>query len=211
MKALRSLAIAGALVAACGAQAAVVGSLGGGTGPFLSLAPAGPNVGDGGTLGGGFATITNGTIYNSDLPFADIPAGAVFENNFLSAGPGPDNAEPTTLHINGAGTAYLSFLWGSPDDYNTLTVMSTGGGSPQVFSVASLGLPGDGNQSFSAYVQFMGVGTDLITDLIFSNSPPINAFETANYSVTAVPEPETYALMLAGLGVMGWVARRRRG
>ena len=28
-------------------------------------------------------------------------------------------------------------------------------------------------------------------------------------SVTAVPEPETYALMLAGLGVVGFVARRR--
>lgn len=29
-------------------------------------------------------------------------------------------------------------------------------------------------------------------------------------NVTAVPEPETYALMLAGLGIMGFVARRRR-
>lgn len=28
-------------------------------------------------------------------------------------------------------------------------------------------------------------------------------------NVTAVPEPETYALMLAGLGMVGWVARRR--
>jgi hypothetical protein len=34
----------------------------------------------------------------------------------------------------------------------------------------------------------------------------------ANYSVTAtpVPEPETYALMLAGLGIVGFVASRRK-
>lgn len=30
-----------------------------------------------------------------------------------------------------------------------------------------------------------------------------------NITVTAVPEPETYALLLAGLGLMGMVARRR--
>ncbi|MEI7464912.1 MAG: FxDxF family PEP-CTERM protein [Burkholderiales bacterium] len=32
----------------------------------------------------------------------------------------------------------------------------------------------------------------------------------ANYSVTPVPEPETYALMLAGLGIIGFVASRRK-
>lgn len=31
-----------------------------------------------------------------------------------------------------------------------------------------------------------------------------------NVTVTAVPEPETYAMMLAGLGLLGFVARRRR-
>lgn len=37
-------------------------------------------------------------------------------------------------------------------------------------------------------------------------------FEARTYvmAVTSVPEPETYALMLAGLGVLGFVARRRR-
>ena len=31
-----------------------------------------------------------------------------------------------------------------------------------------------------------------------------------NVGVAAVPEPETYAMMLAGLGLMGFVARRRK-
>lgn len=35
------------------------------------------------------------------------------------------------------------------------------------------------------------------------------AFISADYTVTAVPEPETYAMLLAGLGVMGAIARRR--
>ncbi len=30
------------------------------------------------------------------------------------------------------------------------------------------------------------------------------------YTVTAVPEPETYAMLLAGLGIVGLMARRRR-
>jgi hypothetical protein len=32
----------------------------------------------------------------------------------------------------------------------------------------------------------------------------------AAYSVVAVPEPETYAMMLMGLGLLGFVARRRK-
>jgi len=36
------------------------------------------------------------------------------------------------------------------------------------------------------------------------------AIDNLSFSVTAVPEPGTYALLLAGLGVIGFLARRRR-
>lgn len=36
------------------------------------------------------------------------------------------------------------------------------------------------------------------------------SWTVSNYLITAVPEPETYAMMLAGLGIVGFMARRRK-
>ena len=35
-------------------------------------------------------------------------------------------------------------------------------------------------------------------------------FVLCNVNVAAIPEPEIYAMLAAGLGLMGFVARRRR-
>jgi hypothetical protein len=201
MKTSKILLAAAALCASMAANAAVTGSLGGGAPTFLQLSSAGLS-------GGSVATLSGGTVYTADQPFADIPAGSIFGGNFLAAG--PTSGAPATLSFTGSGVDYISFLWGSPDTYNTLTVTSTGGFT-QTFSAMSLGFAvTNGNQSFSQYVQFAGLAGSKITALTFNNAPAIDAFETANYSVTPVPEPETYALLLAGLGAVGFVARRRR-
>lgn len=197
MNTISSIVAAAAIALSSTAGASVTGSLGTGGGSFLALSSAG-------LAGGSVATLSGGTIYTNDQPFADIPKGTV--TDFLAAG--VLAGQPATLTFT-SPVSYLSFLWGSPDLYNLLTVISTD--ISQVFTVASLGFAvTDGNQAFSQYVQFASAPGSKITGVVFSNTPAQDAFEVANFSVNTVPEASTYALMLAGLGIVSFVARRRR-
>jgi autotransporter-associated beta strand protein len=56
--------------------------------------------------------------------------------------------------------------------------------------------------TFSNYA-FTGLSPFYTADLVFRA-------DGVGLNVAAVPEPETYALMLAGLGALGWAARRRK-
>lgn len=47
----------------------------------------------------------------------------------------------------------------------------------------------------------------LVSGSVLSNAA---ASYSGNISIAAVPEPETYAMLLAGMGVVGWLARRRK-
>jgi hypothetical protein len=208
MKFVKTLVASVALAASLGAQAQVTGSLGGGAGSFLLLSsPALCTLATPCTLTGSVnASIVGGTVLNSGQPFAAIPHGIIAGGNFLSAG--PTTTQPSIVTFS-AGVDYVSFLWGSPDLYNGLTISTTSGNV--AFSATGLGFSvTDGDQSFSQYVQFAANAGTLITGLTFTNLPAIDAFEVANFSVTPVPEPETYALMLTGLAALGFVARRRR-
>lgn len=148
------------------------------------------------------ATLAGGTVFTSDQPNADDPQG--FLGTFLAAGPTP--GQPATLTFI-QPTSFLSFLWGSPDTYNVLTINGT-----QTFTAASLGFPVlNGAQNFAQYVGFTGTNGTLINTVSFSNIPSQDAFEAANFSVTAaVPEPATWAMMLVGFGGIGFAMRRRK-
>lgn len=46
--------------------------------------------------------------------------------------------------------------------------------------------------------------------LMFSEARAINNANQVPVSVTSIPEPESYALFLAGVGLTGFIARRKR-
>ncbi len=180
------------------ADAAVMGSLGGGTLPFSTLSSAGLN-------GGAVATLSGGSVLTQDQPNADIPEG-VFGGTFLAAG--PTAGQPATLTFT-QPLSYLSFLWGSPDTYNVLTLTSNQ--QTYTFDVANLNFAvRNGDQSVSQYVQFAATAGESILSASFTNSPAFDAFEVSNFSVAAVPEPGTWAMMLVGFGMMGASMRYRR-
>ena len=67
----------------------------------------------------------------------------------------------------------------------------------------------DGNQSHGFYMNFNTTAGTTISRVTFSSTS--NAFETDNHAyIAAVPEPETYAMLLTGLGLVGFASRRRR-
>lgn len=92
----------------------------------------------------------------------------------------------------------FSFDWGSPDSYNNLVFRDAEGAAVQ-------SLTGTGVSAGNHVYTFDRA--DRVVSVDFGSST--RAFEVDNVSVTAVPEPASWALMLAGFAMVGWASRRR--
>lgn len=80
----------------------------------------------------------------------------------------------------------------------------------QVLTLATAGAPGSATQRFE--YSFAGAGTATLALGVIDTGDylGVSALTVSNLSVTAVPEPASLALWLAGLGLVASVARRRR-
>ena len=136
-------------------------------------------------------------------------------------GSGNGSLSTRTFYDIAPGTVTLQFdLAGDQrgHDNNGVTVALTGLLGNTLFS-ENFSLPG--STGFTTFTRAIDVAAPVQARLSFLSSGPADSFGMLLDNVVliagdtvvntpAVPEPETYALMLAGLGALGIAARRRR-
>ena len=163
---------------------------------------------------------TGGAFFSANVAgISAKPPGST--GQWWSIGTSGNQDGPGIVHLD-TPARYYGFLWGSPDSYNEVSFRYNGAlvGS---FTGTDVLLPADGNQATrlgGQYVNFWAGENEQFDEVKFTSDG--NAFETDNHAVfppfrfqvdnftPPVPEPETYALMLAGLCAIGFMARNRR-
>lgn len=129
----------------------------------------------------------------------DTLAGSSFVEYF-SVNPSKDNA--FVISISGLGTQYSDLSFAIGDGPTVLGSLREGSWVAAFNDGRNHGFTLMKNASYSLK----------ITGTTKSNTPGgfgQVSITTLNGTVTAVPEPETFAMLLAGLGLMGSIAHRR--
>lgn len=133
------------------------------------------------------------------------PAGNTSIYGYVSSAVAPAFATLSTPNLRS-----ISFYWGSIDAFYSLDVLGAGGSLLTTITGAVLP-PDNGNQFLPSTNRriFITAGLgEVITGLTFRSSGVAYEFDTI--AASAVPEPQAWALLIAGFGMVGAAARRRR-
>lgn len=124
-----------------------------------------------------------------------------------------------TIDLSATAADYYGFRWGTIDFYNTVSFYD---GNTLLLSLTGTQVTnGSGDGTTSGYLNVYAGSGESITRVVLESSR--SSLESDNHAVrfmaqslapyapiASVPEPSTYALLLAGLGLVGFAARRSR-
>jgi choice-of-anchor C domain-containing protein len=163
--------------------------------------------------GGNNSTITGWTVLGNSVDFiGNYWQAAQGTNSIDLNGSGQGGIAQTFNTVANQAYAITFFLAGNPDNGPTIKTINvtTNNANAQVFSFDTTGL----NKSNMGWKQFTYnfVGTGSPTTLAF-NSQTSGSWGAVldNVSISAVPEPATWAMMLLGIGLIGGAMRSRIG
>jgi hypothetical protein len=153
------------------------------------------------TWSAGVIATNTGTISGT----AAAPLGDATKYGYVSTKLSSSFATLSTPHLKS-----ISFYWGSIDTYNYLDVL--GPGNSVLLTIQGTDFPqSNGAQDLSITNRrvFINAGAgQRITGLKFRAEGV--AFEFDTIAADAVPEPQAWALLIAGFGLVGLTARRQR-
>lgn len=122
------------------------------------------------------------------------------------------------IDLSETPTDYYGFRWASVDWYNTVSFYD---GEILLLSLTGSKIRESNGDKGSSFLHVYADAGQSITRVVLESSK--NSFESDNHAVrfmaqslapyapiASVPEPSTYALLLAGLGLVGFAARRSR-